>query len=113
MSSCKNDCFKRWLTCEAILIRWILVLVVVVGGGAVAFSRLPNGWGRSTAELYRQVAVTRGDITAVVNSTGTVQPVLSVQVGAIVSGPIKLTKVDFNSRVKKDDILAEIDPRTV
>ncbi len=94
------------------LIRWILVIVVVVGGGAAAFSRLPNGWGRSTADAYRQVPVTRGDITAVVNSTGTVQPVLSVQVGAIVSGPIKLTKVDFNSRVKKDDVLAEIDPRT-
>jgi HlyD family secretion protein len=94
------------------LFRWILVLVVVIGGAAVAFSRFPNGWSRPAADNYRQVSVTRGDITAVVNSTGTVQPVLSVQVGAIVSGPIKLTKVDFNSRVKKDEVLAEIDPRT-
>jgi HlyD family secretion protein len=94
------------------LLRWLLVLVVVVGGAAVAFSRFPNGWSRPATDNYRQVSVTRGDITAVVNSTGTVQPVLSVQVGAIVSGPIKLTNVDFNARVKKDDILAEIDPRT-
>ena len=46
-----------------------------------------------------------------VNSTGTVQPVLSVQVGAFVSGPIQKVCVDFNDKVKKDQILAQIDPR--
>ena len=47
-----------------------------------------------------------------VNSTGTVQPVLSVQVGAFVSGPIQKVCVDFNDKVKKDQVLAQIDPRT-
>jgi HlyD family secretion protein len=60
---------------------------------------------------YRTLPVTRGAIRAVVNSTGTVQPVLSVQVGAFVSGPIQKVLVDFNDRVKKGQLLAQIDPR--
>ena len=55
--------------------------------------------------------MTRGDITLVVNSTGTVQPVLRVQVGAVVSGPILKLHVDHNAKVKKGNLLAEIDPR--
>ncbi|MCC6494498.1 MAG: efflux RND transporter periplasmic adaptor subunit [Pirellulales bacterium] len=47
----------------------------------------------------------------VVNSTGEVKPVLSVSVGSFVSGPIIKLHVEFNDRVKKDQLLAEIDPR--
>ena len=43
--------------------------------------------------------------------TGTVQPVLSVQVGSYVSGPIQKVYVDFNDKVQKDQLLAEIDPQ--
>jgi HlyD family secretion protein len=56
--------------------------------------------------------VRRGDVTVIVNSTGTVQPVLSVQVGACVSGPIEKVYVDFNDKVKANQLLAKIDPRT-
>ena len=52
-----------------------------------------------------------GDITRYVNSTGTVQPVLSVSVGSFVSGPIVELNVDFNDEVKKGDVLARVDPR--
>jgi HlyD family secretion protein len=55
--------------------------------------------------------VVRGDVILVVNSTGTVQPVLRVQVGSVVSGPILKLHVDHNAQVKKGDLLAEIDPR--
>jgi HlyD family secretion protein len=55
--------------------------------------------------------VTRGEVISVVNSTGTVQPVLSVQVGSFVSGPIKTTEVDFNSKVTQGQELARIDER--
>jgi HlyD family secretion protein len=68
-------------------------------------------WGRGKASPYRELSVTRGEVTWVVNSTGTVQPVLSVQVGSFVSGPIAKTEVDYNSRVQKGDTLAVIDPR--
>ena len=64
------------------------------------------------ANPWRTMLVRRGDITLTVNSTGTVQPVLSVQVGAFVSGPVEKVLVDFNDKVKKGQVLAEIDPRT-
>jgi HlyD family secretion protein len=54
--------------------------------------------------------VTRGTIVTVVNSTGEVKPVLSIQVGSFVSGPIDKIHVDFNDEVKKGELLAEIDP---
>jgi HlyD family secretion protein len=47
----------------------------------------------------------------VVNSTGTVKPVRSVSVGAFTSGPISEIYVDFNSRIKKGQMLARIDPK--
>jgi HlyD family secretion protein len=62
-------------------------------------------------ERYRQAPVSRGTVTKVVNSTGTVQPVKSVQVGAFVSAPISEVLVDFNSEVQEGDLLAKIDPR--
>jgi HlyD family secretion protein len=55
--------------------------------------------------------VSSGRVESVVNSTGTVKPVKSVTVGAFVSGPIAEIYVDFNSPVKKGDLLAKIDPR--
>jgi HlyD family secretion protein len=91
-----------------------LIILAVLAGGIYGFTQIPAGawgWGNGNSSDYRQQAVTRGDVIAVVNSTGTVQPVLSVQVGAFVSGPIAETKVDFNSRVKEGDVLAIIDPR--
>ena len=54
--------------------------------------------------------VSQGDIVESVQSTGTVQPLTQVQVGAQISGRIAKVFVDFNSIVKKGDVLAEIDP---
>ncbi len=92
-------------------LRW-LAIVAVIGGAAYGFTLVPSGmWGRGARSIYRELPVTRGEVTSVVNSTGTVQPVLSVQIGSFVSGPIKTTNVDFNSRVKAGDELARIDER--
>ena len=57
--------------------------------------------------------VSQGDIVFVVNSTGTLNPVMSVQVGAFVSGPIDPSTplVEFNQEVKQGDVLAVIDQR--
>jgi HlyD family secretion protein len=92
-------------------LRWFAI-VAVVGGAAYGFTLVPSGlWGRGSDSIYRELPVTRGEVISVVNSTGTVQPVLSVQIGSFVSGPIAKTHVDFNSRVKEGDVLADIDPR--
>jgi HlyD family secretion protein len=61
---------------------------------------------------YRTDTVTRGDIQQAVTATGTVNAVTNVQVGTQVSGTIKTLYVDFNSRVKKGQIIAQIDPST-
>ncbi len=61
---------------------------------------------------YRTEAATRGDIEQAVTATGTVNAVTTVQVGTQVSGTIKTLYVDFNSRVKKGQLIAQIDPST-
>ena len=61
------------------------------------------------AKTYRMAAVRQGDVTEVVKSSGTVQPVQSVQVGSFVSGPISHIYVNFNAEVKKGQLLATID----
>ncbi len=61
---------------------------------------------------YRTDPVTRGDIQQAVTATGTVNAVTNVQVGTQVSGTIKTLYVDFNSRVKKGQLIAQIDPST-
>ncbi len=61
---------------------------------------------------YRTEPVTRGDIEQSVTATGTVNAVTTVQVGTQVSGTIKTLYVDFNSRVKKGQLIAQIDPST-
>jgi HlyD family secretion protein len=68
-------------------------------------------WGaRGAAPNYRLAKIERGTITAVVSATGTVNPVVSVLVGSQVSGQIKEIYVDFNSEVKKNQLIARIDP---
>lgn len=85
----------------------VLAAVLTAGAGAYAW------WGaRNAATDYRFSKVERGNITSVVSATGTLNPVVSVQVGSQVSGQIKEILVDYNSPVKKDQVIARIDPDT-
>ena len=59
---------------------------------------------------YFTVKADRGDIRAVVEATGTINAVITVQVGSQVSGTISHLYADFNSRVKKGQVVAQIDP---
>jgi HlyD family secretion protein len=61
---------------------------------------------------YKTSPVTRGDVTQFVTANGTLTPVQLVEVGSQISGVITEIKVDFNSRVKAGDIVAQIDPAT-
>jgi HlyD family secretion protein len=86
--------------------RWlILVCVVVVAGLLVAW-----GLSRSTPAQHFTAKVERGAINDVVEATGTINAVITVQVGSQVSGTIAKLNVDFNSRVHKGDVVALIDP---
>jgi len=91
---------------------WLVVVAIVGGGSTWGYLHLRKRWHVPPASRYRTVRVTRGDITSIVTSSGTVQPVQSVQIGSFVSGPIQRICVDFNTRIKKGDLLAEVDPRT-
>lgn len=93
--------------------RWgvLSTAVVLVGAiGAVSMPRMQGYWKAKYGPKYREAAVSQGDVTQVVNSTGTIQPVKRITIGTFVSGPIRELNVDFNARVKKDDVLAQIDP---
>jgi len=61
-------------------------------------------------EQYQTAKVDRGDVTMTVTSTGTLSAVTTVQVGSQVSGVIARLYADFNSHVKKGQLLAELDP---
>lgn len=65
---------------------------------------------RSPEITYKTVPVERGDIVATVSATGNLSAVVTVQVGTQVSGTIQKLYVDYNSRVKKGEPIAEIDP---
>ena len=62
---------------------------------------------------YFTAKVDQGDISQVVQATGTINPYNTVPVGSVVSGNIVAINVDFNSKVKKGDVLAQIDPVSV
>ncbi len=58
---------------------------------------------------YTQATVTRGDVSTSITATGTIEPVTKVEVGTQVSGIIDKIYVDFNSEVKKGQVIAELD----
>jgi HlyD family secretion protein len=68
-----------------------------------------KGRGKKS-EQYKTEKVDRGNITMTVTATGTVSAVTTVQIGSQVSGVIARLYADFNSRVKKGQLLAELDP---
>lgn len=89
----------------------MLVLLVLIGGVAAAYKPAVDYWRWRTRPHWRLAEVARGRLVEVVNSTGTVKPVLSVSIGSFVSGPILELFAEFNQEVKKGDLLATIDPR--
>ncbi|MDE2059096.1 MAG: efflux RND transporter periplasmic adaptor subunit [candidate division NC10 bacterium] len=86
------------------------MLLVIMG--LIALSTL-GGWaylrGQNRVE-YRTAKVERGDIEATISATGNPNAVVTVQVGSQVSGNIKELYADFNTKVKKGQLVARIDP---
>jgi HlyD family secretion protein len=95
----ENESMRR-----AVMIIGVLAVGLTIGG-YVFF----NG-ERKVPVRYRSATVERGPVISLVTATGTINPVVSVQVGTQVSGMIKSLHADFNSVVKAGDIVATIDP---
>jgi HlyD family secretion protein len=84
----------------------LIVLLLVVG---VAIFAAFNLRGKGPVQYYT-ARVETGEIKQVVEATGTINAVITVQVGSQVSGTISNLYVDFNSHVKKGQLIAQIDP---
>ena len=88
--------------------RYFVICAVVIGlsGLGITHHFIKNKIRYETSPLNRCT------ITQVVEASGTINPVNTVSVGSVVSGLIESIYVDFNSQVKKGQLLAQIDPRT-
>src|SRR5229473_1219608 len=89
---------KRFLPLGVIIVALLIILLVV------------RRCTQSSAAGYQTATVTRGPITQLVTATGTLNPVVNVQVGSQVSGNIRKLFADFNSQVKAGQVVAQIDP---
>lgn len=87
----------------------MVLSAVVVAGGAIGWRILARA---SDGPQYLTIGVTRGDLVQSVTATGTLNPVTNVLVGSQISGNILKLYADWNSPVKANQIVAEIDPGT-
>jgi HlyD family secretion protein len=86
--------------------KWLILPAVL----AVIAIFATFGFNSKSQDQHFTAKVERGDIHDVVEATGTINAVITVQVGSQVSGVITKLNVDFNSRVRKGDVIALIDP---
>lgn len=87
---------------------WVVGLFLLLAAGA------SGAWfyaqSRGSTPRFRTAKIERGPLTATVSATGTLNAVVTVQVGSQVSGQIKELFADFNSQVKRNQLVARIDP---
>jgi HlyD family secretion protein len=83
-----------------------VIAAVTIGAGTYYSTRAEPAPALTTA------AVTRGDVVNVVSATGTLQAVTTVQVGSQISGAVESLHADFNSMVRKGQLLARLDAST-
>jgi HlyD family secretion protein len=86
--------------------KWIAVAAVVILAGVL----VALGLNRSSGVQNFTAKIERGDINDVVEATGMINAIITVQVGSQVSGTISKLFADFNSRVHKGQVIAIIDP---
>ncbi len=87
------------------------VTLLVLGAAAGGYYWYTTRSAHSAVD-YKTAPVTRGDLIQSVTANGQLTPVMSVQVGSQISGIIKDIKVDFNSQVTSNQVIAQIDPST-
>ncbi|HXU03710.1 MAG TPA: efflux RND transporter periplasmic adaptor subunit, partial [Polyangia bacterium] len=89
---------------------WILLGLGMLAGAGVGVWKWRQHAAANAGPRFETVAIDRGPITAKVTATGTLSALVTVQVGTQVSGRIKQINVDFNSPVKKGQVIAKIEP---
>ena len=89
----------------------LLAVLAVLVGAAAGYAWLQSRGG-SGEQKSRVVKVERGALQAVVAASGTLNAVTTVQVGSQISGQVMEIHADFNTAVKKDQVIARIDPQT-
>lgn len=89
--------------------KWIVAGTVILAGLGAGGYVYWNGEQKPPVK-YKTVKIERGAVTQTVTATGTINPVITVQVGSQVSGIIKALYADFNSVVKAGQVVAQIDP---
>jgi HlyD family secretion protein len=87
---------------------WTIVLLALLGGGGY-YGYLRYKGDKPTLQLVT-ATVSRGNVVQGIDATGRLQAVTTVQVGSQVSGTIKVLNADFNSQVKKGQVVAELEP---
>jgi HlyD family secretion protein len=92
---------------RALVVVGIVVLVAGLVGGGLWYFKMK---GSDVAPQFVTVPVSKGDIVSRVTATGTLSALVTVQVGTQVSGRILSLNADFNSPVKKGQVLAKLDP---
>ncbi len=85
-------------------------VALIAGAALAAGALLLSGRGRSEPAAYETQVVDRGDVVEVVGATGTLEAVTTVQVGSQVSGTVAWLGADFNSRVKRGQVVARLEP---
>ncbi len=85
--------------------RYIVLTVIVIAAIIFLFSLLCN-----SSSKYVTKEITKGNITEYVEASGTIKPINTIAVGTQVSGTVAAIYVDYNSQVKKGQLLAELDP---
>jgi HlyD family secretion protein len=89
---------------------FVVASLAVIGAGAYGYYRYKQ---KPVAPTITTARVTRGDLAETVGATGTLQAVTTVQVGTQVSGNIQELNADFNSLVRKGQVLARLDPSLI
>ncbi|HOY47509.1 MAG TPA: efflux RND transporter periplasmic adaptor subunit [Alphaproteobacteria bacterium] len=102
----KESLFRRFLSWVYHRKWWLITIFVVVFGGMFLFGDSKQ----QTNSQFATIGLSRGDLRQVVTATGEIQPLNTISIGSQVSGIIEKIYVDYNSKVKKGDILLTIDP---
>lgn len=88
----------RWL--------WRLLVIVIIGGGSYGYYLYSRD---SSAPSYVTTAAKVGDLSVIVTATGSVEPTIQVDVSSEQSGTVREVLADFNSQVRKGDVIARLD----
>ena len=84
----------------------VIIIIVIVGATFLFFSFRPKEKVKVNYDVFE---VKKGDIRNTITATGTIEPIIQVEVGTQVSGTIARILVDYNSEVKKGQLIAELD----